>query len=439
MANDFHEIDDAFKNRFDGLKDRSVDPSAQWALFEEQLTAADAHTSLSASKGSLIGFKTIGIAASLIALISAAGLFSVSNSNKAFESRNGVTAFSDLKFKSVSELDSRITSSSNRSKNSADFTLPIRSTSQQELTKSLFDGENQLLASHNKSNGNSPSSINLKETGFTEVDENVARFNARDRLAFMNGLNAELQPTKSVESRSFSNTDFTQSVAGVFDYFIRGGVRFGNGESNTTNVPNDWTANFLGTVGASTKLSNKIGVMVEIGYLRKSGNGLERNQNLEISNVYNAFHNSFANNNVVVNDANGIEEFTVDKSIVAQKLDFVHIPVSAFYTFSNNVSLNAGSFVDVLFNVQNKAYTVYNGTDYVTRFAEQEELKSKAGLRSIRLGVSAGATYSLSNSLSFDLRANMPLNSAFNDQGEICASKKANQPLDLMFSLRYTI
>ena len=76
MAN-FNEIDDLFKNRFEGYKDHSVNPSEQWAALENQLNAGSNANKISTGISSM---KMLSMAAS-VAVILSLGLISQSDVN----------------------------------------------------------------------------------------------------------------------------------------------------------------------------------------------------------------------------------------------------------------------------------------------------------------------------------------------------------------------
>ncbi|MDP4663326.1 MAG: PorT family protein, partial [Salibacteraceae bacterium] len=292
------------------------------------------------------------------------------------------------------------------------------------------------------------SSALLASTSFDQsLDEKADRsIFDNSQLSYAN-LRADLNKMPAL-SISLKNAELAETNKGIDfldyaaksglgnDFFVRLGVRFGNGESNNKFQTNNWTANAMASVGFKKAIKDNMGWMLELAYLRRSGNGLERNQNLEVERLYTAFNNSF---NAGTNSNEITPSFTIDRSIIATRLDYVQLPLSMYYDANQKLSFNAGAYADFLLRASNATYLVYNQKDYVSRTPNEDELNSREGLNRFRYGLSAGANYEIMNNLSLDLRTMVPLNSPFNSTAEVCASRGAKQSLDLMIGLRYSI
>jgi hypothetical protein len=441
MAN-FNEIDDLFKNRFEGYKDHSVNPSEQWAAFENQLNAGSNATKTSAGISSM---KMLSMAAS-VAVILSLGLISQSDVN-----HTPSQAISQIEDQTNFETnESPFAPLLNETDGSDDF-ASIRASE----SKAIWLSENTVEASGygdplSSSNGSieQESSALLASTSFDQsLDEKADRsIFDNSQLSYAN-LRADLNKMPAL-SISLKNAELAETNKGIDfldyaaksglgnDFFVRLGVRFGNGESNNKFQTNNWTANAMASVGFKKAIKDNMGWMLELAYLRRSGNGLERNQNLEVERLYTAFNNSF---NAGTNSNEITPSFTIDRSIIATRLDYVQLPLSMYYDANQKLSFNAGAYADFLLRASNATYLVYNQKDYVSRTPNEDELNSREGLNRFRFGLSAGANYEIMNNLSLDLRTMVPLNSPFNSTAEVCASRGAKQSLDLMIGLRYSI
>ncbi|MDP4763928.1 MAG: PorT family protein [Salibacteraceae bacterium] len=441
MAN-FNEIDDLFKNRFEGYKDHSVNPSEQWAAFENQLNAGSNANKISTGISSM---KMLSMAAS-VAVILSLGLISQSDVNH-----------------TLSQAISQIEDQTNLETNESPFAPVLNETDVSDdfasiralESKSIWRSENTVEASGygdflSSSNGSieQESSALLASTSFDQsLDEKADRsIFDNSQLSYAN-LRADLNKMPAL-SISLKNAELAETNKGIDfldyaaksglgnDFFVRLGVRFGNGESNNKFQTNNWTANAMASVGFKKAIKDNMGWMLELAYLRRSGNGLERNQNLEVERLYTAFNNSF---NAGTNSNEITPSFTIDRSIIATRLDYVQLPLSMYYDANQKLSFNAGAYADFLLRASNATYLVYNQKDYVSRTPNEDELNSREGLNRFRYGLSAGANYEIMNNLSLDLRTMVPLNSPFNSTAEVCASRGAKQSLDLMIGLRYSI
>lgn len=442
MAN-FNEIDDLFKNRFEGYKDHSVNPSEQWVAFEQQLNTGSSTTKTSAGFSSM---KMLSMAASVAAIISV-GLISQSDVNHIPQQATS---------QSANETDFSLNKASfvpfvNEDEGSFGFAA-IEAV---ETRTAWLLSEHTIETSSGLAIQNSDfASVKQESTALlasTTVDQSLEKNTDRtiydDSQVSYAGLRANVNkmPSLSLTVRSQELAEHNNSLdfldyaakAGLgSDFFMRVGVRFGNGESNNKFQPNNWTANAMASIGFKKAIKDNMGWMVELAYLRRSGNGLERNQNLEVERLYTAFNNSF---NAGANSEEITPSFTIDRSIIATRLDYVQLPVSMYYEASQKLSFNAGAYADFLLRASNATYLVYNQKDYVSRNPSEDELNSKEGLNRFRYGLSAGANYEIMSNLSLDLRTMVPLNSPFNSTAEVCANRGAKQSLDLMIGLRYSI
>lgn len=441
MAN-FNEIDDLFKNRFEGYKDHSVNPSEQWAAFENQLNAGSNATKTSSGFANM---KMLSMAASVAAIISV-GLISQTDVNHTPSS-----AISQIEDQTGFKLkESPFVPFMNENDLGSDFASINASESiATRLLKNTIEDISYIDPLTLNNNSIEQESLKLlastsfdqsleEKTDRTNFDDNRLSYaGLRTNLNRMPALSLSMENAQLTETnKSLDFLDYTAKAGLGSDFFVRLGVRFGNGESNNKFQTNNWTANAMASVGFKKAIKDNMGWMLELAYLRRSGNGLERNQNLEVERLYSAFNNSFNAGN---NSNEIIPSFTIDRSIIATRLDYVQLPLSMYYDANQKLSFNAGAYADFLLRASNATYLVYNQKDYVSRTPNEDELNSREGLNRFRYGLSAGANYELMSKLSLDLRTMVPLNSPFNSTAEVCASRGAKQSLDLMIGLRYSI
>lgn len=448
MDNDFNEIDDLFKSRFEGFKDHSVSPSGQWNSFESQMNKTMAETT--AQSGGF-AMKSLSMAASFAAIIGIT-LLAQSDVSQTFDAHYAAvdqqqTLITNDGFWTINQPSPFV--------NGASFG---RVFDLSKSTSKITNSEEELMAEHSSDQHSSPSIANVTKTELVATQESrssisssiidtptreealtaIGKTTLRNDLAFMPlvGHNDD-KALLSDSDRNIEAADYFNNSGVATDIFFRLGVRFGSGESNSSQNPNAWTANALAGIGFKRAISDKYGWMAEFAYLRRSGNGLERHQNLEVERSFSAYNTSFnagGNNPLEV-----VPDFTVDRSLVADRLDYFQMPLSMYYNASQKISVNAGFYGEFLFNAQNKAYVIYNNVNYVALSTSDEEKGSVEGLNRLRYGISAGANYEIMQNLRLDVRALVPVNSTFNDNAVLCASKGANKSLDLLISLKYSI
>lgn len=450
MANDFNDIDHLFRNRFEDYKDHSVNPSSQWSAFEAML---DAEQPVRVSKGdSIIRFistakKPLAIAAGIALLISA-GIYSSQKTETSITS----ASTSEIDSQNISRISGSNTQQSNGTVKNGVSTVAGVAVAHEVYTENI--SSSGLSDFHNESAADERSFVNSDVSRITSsnpvIENNLAAITTFENSAILGVASSEIRkgsvfmPKLDLKNENTNGLFDTDRLTEQADYsiatslagqtFVKIGVRFGNGESNNDQVTRFWAGNALASIGYKKPIRNSLGIMAELTYLRRSGNGLERNQNVEVDRLYTAFDNSV---NPVSPDAT--PNFTVDRSIIATRLDYLQVPVAAYFEPSSKTEINAGVYADLLFHARNETYLVYNQKDYVSRQPNTEELKSLEGLNRLRFGLSAGARYEIMQNISLDLKALLPLNSPFNKSAGICASQQANQSFDLYLGLRYTL
>jgi hypothetical protein len=449
MDNDFNEIDDLFKDRFEGLKDHSVSPTSQWGNFESQLNKSVINPA--SHSGGLV-LKKLSMAASIVGIIGIT-----------FLAQSDVSHLSNMGFDTADQHSKAVINSANSWVNNQKatfinssafkgaFDLSLVDTKDPETIEQVVTSASDLeLFDKPTNNAARNLSIGAPKTTKNTPEYNIALASAerssnsieniavRNNIDFMSPIEKTARAINLADiDRTVESSDYFNKTGIASTFFLRLGVRFGNGESNSPQNPNAWTANAMASVGYKRAINTHYGWMAELAYLRRSGNGLERNQNLEVERSYSAYNTSFnagGNNPLEV-----VPDFKVDRSLVASRLDYAQIPISMYYDANQKTSLNAGIYGEFLFNAQNKAYVIYNDVNYVALNTSGEEKRSVEGLNRFRYGVSMGANYEIMQNLRFDVRALIPVNSTFNSHADLCANRTANRSLDFLISLKYSI
>jgi len=82
---------------------------------------------------------------------------------------------------------------------------------------------------------------------------------------------------------------------------------------------------------------------------------------------------------------------------------------------------------------------VYNGQDYIGADLDLGTQDTKEGLKAMRLGLVAGYEHSVTERLSGDIRAMLPITSIYDRKSSLYSPKEPNQMVDFQFSLIYKI
>lgn len=445
MADNRNDIDELFRQQFDGYKDRTVDPAAQWASFEAMLNrqqrAAASGNSILANFFS--SNKTVlSIAASLALLLSFVVWFNGADQVEINPPISGTTLnhYSPL-------LIQKLKAQSDQKTPSLNYLLPLGSKNieaRNELAYSAADdAKKESFSISTTKNQRVETEKNSQKKIMATIDASASLKNFSSD-EFIHHSDIKLMPIISLfnnsiaglaEKSEIENTSYLKLALRKTDgIFVRLGVRFGNGESNSAQVSNFWAGNALASIGFKKAFSSNIGLMSELTYLRRSGNGLERNQSLEVDRLNIAFNNSVNQ----VSPSSG-STFSVDKSIIATRLDYVQIPISFYFEPTNNSEISAGVYTDILLHAKNETYLIYNQKDYVSREPNATEIKSQNGLNKIRYGISAGFQREIMPNISLDLKALLPINDALSSNSDQWNNIQVNRSIDFYLGLRYTL
>ncbi len=432
MANHHQDdIDKAFHDRFEGLKDYSVDPASQWVKFEAGMNAP-VQSGLS-STGAFSS--SMGMAASIVGLI---GLAVFTSQDK--------TA---LSIPEIERAEQEIAISEEASKHDRTSALWLHEERDEESTESTYEKpakEAEVSEFNLAQNASSTSAIDSEKT-FEESGSIVSvesfqdggEMEGRSELHSMKVLDlsvdiagVELRDIPSIAEREEVVYQSTKSL------FFRAGARVGNGESNTQVAPSKWRLNGLLSIGYNYTLSAKTSVSIEAGYLVRSGNGVERSRRIDLDPLFSMISssNGFSHSTIALPSASSID---IRESLVATRMSFIHVPALVHVQVGNHSNASVGCYADYLLSVKNESYMVYNGQDYIGADLDLGTQDTKEGLKAMRLGLVAGYEHSVTERLSGDIRAMLPITSIYDRKSSLYSPKEPNQMVDFQFSLIYKI
>lgn len=427
-SNHLDDIDKAFRDRFNGLKDHSVHPTTQWAKFEAGMSApvhAGASTTGAFSS-------SLGVAASVAGLL---GLAVFTTQDKTATPIPEMTVISQ-ETKISEEVLSDVQSSFVWTEQAQLETGRINEDSSDDIiamTTSPEKPDEQFAITIIEEVEDQPGQLVSVET--TDLNKKL-NHNVLDR---MNSLNLSIELT-GVEERDIpsisKNDDIVYQSAKSF--FVRAGGRIGNGESNTQVAPAKWRLNGLLSVGYNFNLSAKSFLSIEAGYLVRSGNGVERSKRIDLDPLFSTISssNGFSNSLIMLPSAASID---VRESLVATQMSFVHIPALIHVGVGPKSNASVGCYADYLLSVKNESYMVYSGRDYISTDLDLGTLEAQQGLNKMRMGLIAGYQHAVTDKLSGDVRAMLPITSIYDRQSELYSPKEPNQMVDFQFSLIYKI
>jgi hypothetical protein len=423
MDNTHDDMDQAFRDRFNGLRDHSVDPSTAWSSLQSGLYTTSALVSSSTLAGKSLLLK---IAASFSSFLIIAGV-SVgdrelnSRSNNPTSVSYAQTAFNtktDNDKSSVNGEDLKTTLSVINQKRSAHSALSLRVTGPSTIAQSAVDLNVTQTNSVSEYVGNT-------------IDKTSRDSRNSDFLSLMPIL--DLLPTESsLALRSNSDGPTIETWKSNHIVFFKAGVRAGTGESNSFEIDSKWQANLAMSFGYGFSLSDHSYITAEAGWLRRSGNGIERTRSLELNPLVELITES-------TNGPGFSEEVLIHESLIATQMDYIHLPVSYHRLFNRSVGFKVGGFADYLINAKNEAYIVYNNTQYQSSVIGKTELSSLKGLNRFRYGIVAGIEKSFQNHFMVSCEMMVPLNSAVDDKSEYRVIDNSNKLIDFQLGLTYRL
>ncbi|GEM_PF-5314843 len=479
MDNNHDHIDEIFKSRFEGLKDHSIDPSEQWAQFEQMMaanTAAGAGAGVSGS--SVAGVSSWAMAASMASLVAVSTMVSGDAGSESIVDVYNVATTESILQTENSSMEDAATSSSEASVESATLSGAFgrSDVASAEVGTSLPNTSNlaveqQALVDASAGSASSaspatksqaiipPTSVNRTlgssegpaersiATAFadpaevaskeiweaTETVSSVSEASRRSEdlnLMAARGLTSEASGLAQHEAVEFVSRDSKRWKHRTF-IELRAGLRMGPGERNT-NVPSDLFVNPYATVGAGMRLSNTVSASLGVGYTRRAGNSLERKQEYDLSNLFNFVGNTYST------DPNEIPEaLDIRQSIIATTTDWVQIPFSVQLQTGERVFAYVGGYAEYMLRVTNETFLVSNETQYVSVSTSQVDQNPFIGLQRFRYGAMVGGSYQIQDRLFADARAMVSLNPALRNEAGYTVEKKPNRGFDFQIGISY--
>ncbi|MEZ4721420.1 MAG: hypothetical protein R2813_06020 [Flavobacteriales bacterium] len=456
MAKHQHEIDKVFRDRFEGFKDHSQNADLGWLRLESELNNA---TNVARQDSLSSGLKTtvwLKIAASVagIALVTVAFL-ELSNSKTSSADSSVVAA--ETSTSSAYHEGSFVPNSQTESSRATASDLAIGHTTQKVLTASdsrpgeaIGNNSNYLTKiSVNSRTANSHSTHSLVDlaTSHASTEETTV-----EKDAFFSSQNSEssrnivplnlMDCFKSYEYQSaLLEREFPKIEDPTIDawnsslaVYARVAARTGTGESNSYEIKASPKLNPLLSIGLGYALSDRSFITVELGWLRKSGNGIERARQINVS----SFVNSISGSN-----STDVNQLIVHEGLIATRLDYMHIPVAYHQLLSNlpvfsdkwNVSL--GGYTDILLTADNEAYIIYNSEEYKLNPLTKAG-NNVVGLNRVRFGFFTGLERQISERIVANATITFPpFNSAVDANSDYQEFDQANKPLDLQLGLKF--
>lgn len=431
MDNSGNNIDDIFKSRFSDAKDYSVNPETTWKAVELGLDSAAMSTGAVAST---IGkFSALKTAAVFTGMVVSAGVLDSDRTLIEIESSTYAMAYNQW-IEQTAEEDAHQANATNET---AKFTLGEEIINE---TKPQLPSNSVNLASAQRAGQASTTlspAIDSTETNdyFFEPLASITGSPVHNRRSF-NLPKLSIQSIRSMYNSSIERPEIIEPTIAAWGsshmWFIRAGMRIGSGESNSFEIDSEWKANPSFSFGYGFSLTDKSFVTAEIGWLRRSGNGIERTRDVDLNPVISGISETFGQS-LYEND------LLIHESLVATRMDYIHIPINYNYQFNDNWSVSVGGFADVLIAAKNDGYIVYNNTEYQASITGKSEVSSLDGLNRVRYGAIMGAERKIVGQLSGYGQLMVPLNSPVDNKSDYRVLDETNRLVDLNIGLTYRL
>lgn len=432
-----HDIDDVFRSRFDGLKDHTVDPASQWAAVEQSIGSLGTS---SVAVGGATGSSFWSIAASVagVAVVSAVATMDAPKP-LLLERSVGIT---ELPVGSADKGSAVITPMSWEEASSSAMSTASFITPSMQLP-SASQNQAYLVATVESDQG-SPSQVEgdgWAEHGQTPASAYGQEFVATTRenrlVRKMDRLKLEAHEAALLDRAQLAIPSIEVASAANTGIFLRAGVRVGSGESNSIHKPAQWRVNNVLSIGYAFPISSNTSVSLEVGHLRRSGNGIERYKEVDFAPIIGVLANNYDQGATsgVVNDLENIHE-----SLVATTMDYIQMPLQFNLDLNATSKTSIGFFADYLIRLKNETYMVYNSRDYISANFGMNDKNSIEGMKRLRFGMMAGYQHKLSDRLSADVRGMLPITSQYDGKSEYnIHGEEPSQLVDFQFALIYRI
>ncbi|GAB5538955.1 MAG: hypothetical protein Salg2KO_10580 [Salibacteraceae bacterium] len=415
MADFDNDIDQIFKSRFDGLRDDSANPSAHWSSVESGLS----EPALSSAVTTASSFNIIKIAASIASF---AVISSISSDRLAY---NENSLIDSLEIAPSELLTPEIEGDEVNPEMAAEFSsLPV----DQEEPHLVEEPPSPISTNLVPDN----TTLALVGQQYSEPIEDEPFTSMRvDRIA--DTISTMSQLLYAYESPSIDDPNYAPvnpTIAQWQDdhvWFFRGGARTGVGESNSYAVEAKWAVNPTFAFGYGVALTDRSFMSIEVGLIRRSGNGIERMRQKNIEPEVASFANT-ANSELSVNIHNGL---------IATHMDYIHFPLQYNYLATQNWNISVGGFMDYLISARNQSVVVYNSENYIAVTTRSNEVNSLDGLNKFRYGAMAGAERRVTDHFSAYAQVLVPINDPIDQKGGFESFGKTNRLIDGQVGMKY--
>jgi hypothetical protein len=444
MDNPENNIDSAFRERFNDAKDLSLDPNTTWHSVESGLGSA---------ASAAVTQSVVGSAASKISLFKLAAVFvgslllaGVMKSDQDVTSQN--SGFSETLHAS---LTSKMTSNNVKSDLesepiiNAESKFPLTSATPHLSIVSNSTGSNAPIDLESKTNltANAIATI-IPDSNDSDyepkialnIDKNFIGFKSFNAIAREAGIEKlELLALDQDNTSSIVNPDIVEPEIVAWNnnhmWFLRAGFRIGSGESNSFEIESEWKANPSFSFGYGFTLTDRSYITAELGWLKRSGNGIERTRSVDLNPLINS---------LAITIGQGTDDdLIIHESLVATRMDYIHFPVNYNHLFAENWTFSVGGFMDLLISAKNDGYLVYNNTEYQASITGRSELSSTEGLNKVRFGAMLGAERKIYQNLSAYGQLMVPLNSAIDSKSDYRIIDETNRLVDLKLGIAFRI
>lgn len=412
-----NDMDQIFRERFTGLRDHSVNPDSAWKAVDSSLNASSFASAGTAVLGKAFVLKVAASIASILFITA----MSVGDRELNKTGQNGISYESTTSTFDVKEQFEKpfkneslaVTPSQN---NQIFSPLDDKDSGQNGAEQSFAIHENQPI---------------LKPSPTTTIDQGATPFHPLIELMPTLGFD---RPQSSLALRDFeAEGPIIEAWKSNHIVYFKGGMRVGSGESNSFEIDSKWRANMSFSFGYGFSLSDRSYITAEAGWLRRSGNGIERTRLLSLNPLVDLITETTTGVNTLT------DEIVINESLIATQMDYIHMPIAFHKLFNQTMGFEIGGFADYLINAKNEAFIVYDNTQYQSSVIGKSELSSLKGLNKFRYGIIAGVEKTFTDHLILSCEMMVPLNSAVDDKSDYRVIDNSNKLIDFQFSLAYRL
>jgi hypothetical protein len=423
MAEFDDDIDKVFHRRLGDVKDHSVDPASQWGAVSDMMGAAGRGVTATGS-----GFSYASVAAAVATLAVIVGVATKDTATVSDVGLVGTIVKPVHQDESVGANDVKAKSQQTHVVQAEVF---VPKTSRTEVVSPQVSNE--------WPNQQGPLSIAAASPNVRVEEGQSARLGEKqEELALMERLEWGLESAPDIEERSMPSGMSMPALASVsaHDFYVRGGIRSGRGESNTLHNPGSWRVNNVLGLGYAIHFTPRTFLSAEANYLHRTGNGIERSKEVDFTPLVGVIASAY---NQIDEQKLRDELKHIRESLVAVSMDYLQMPIQLHVEWSKKANASVGVYAEYLLRVRNESYMVYNSQDYIPANVGSNDLRSKDGLKRMRYGVMAGFERQINSHWSADVRGMLPVTSIYDRESQYSVYAEPSQLIDFQVALSYRI